>query len=124
MPSKSPLLRLYDIRDNARLAQEWTATHTCESFEADQLLFYAVTRSLEIVSEASRRIPQEIRDRHPELPWQKIMGVGNVYRREQCGSGFPLCWQPSRKNRPGNLARAKSGYVRGGHRAVTGFHAA
>jgi uncharacterized protein with HEPN domain len=70
MPSNSPLLRLYDIRDNARLAKEWTATHTRESFEADQLTFYAVTRSLEIVSEASRRISQEVRDRHPELPWQ------------------------------------------------------
>jgi uncharacterized protein with HEPN domain len=72
---------MYDIRDNARLAQKWTASHTQESFENDQLTFYAVTRSLEIVSAASRRIPKEVRDRHPELPWQKIMGVGNVYRQ-------------------------------------------
>ncbi len=104
MPSRSPLQRLYDIRDNARLAQEWTATHTCESFEADQLLFYAVTRSLEIVSEASRRIPQEIRDRHPELPWQKIMGVGNVYRHDYDNVQQDFVWRTVRERLPALLA--------------------
>ena len=33
-----------------------------------------------IVSEACRRLDQGLRDRHPELPWRAIMGVGNVYR--------------------------------------------
>ncbi len=44
------------------------------------MTFYAVTRALEIISEAARRLPDELRDRHPTLPWRAIMGAGNVYR--------------------------------------------
>ena len=39
-----------------------------------------MTHCLEIVPEASRKLPQEMRDRHPQLPWRAIMDVGNVYR--------------------------------------------
>jgi uncharacterized protein with HEPN domain len=100
MPSESPLLRLFDIRDNARRAQRWTAKHTRESFEADELTFYAVTRSLEIVSEASRRIPQELRDRHPELPWKKIMRVGNVYRHDDDNVQQDFVWRTVQERLP------------------------
>ncbi len=41
-------------------------------------LCYAVKRALEIISEAARRLPTEVRDCHPQLPWLAIMGVGNV----------------------------------------------
>jgi len=63
-----------------------------------------VTRSLEIVSEASRRIPQEIRDRHPELPWQKIMGVGNVYRHDYDNVQQDFVWRTVRERLPALLA--------------------
>lgn len=55
MPSKSSLDYLFDIRDNAQLAQQWTETQTRETFAQNRQLFYAVTRCLEIVSEATRR---------------------------------------------------------------------
>jgi uncharacterized protein with HEPN domain len=53
-----------------------------ETFKDDRLRFYAVTRALEIVSEASRRLPPAPHERHPQLPWRAIMGVGNVYRHD------------------------------------------
>jgi len=80
MPSKREIGALFDIRDNCRLAQEFSEALTLEAFASDRLRVYAVTRCLEIVSEASRRLSQELRDRHPELPWRNIMDVGNVYR--------------------------------------------
>ncbi|MEF3366401.1 HepT-like ribonuclease domain-containing protein [Methylocystis sp. 9N] len=52
------------------------------AFATDRRAFYAVTRALEIISEAARRLPQDLRDRHPHLPWRAIMGAGNVYRRD------------------------------------------
>lgn len=39
-----------------------------------------MTRCLEIISEASRRLDEEVRLRHPELPWRDILTAGNVYR--------------------------------------------
>jgi uncharacterized protein with HEPN domain len=61
--------------------------------EADLLRFYAVTRCLEIISEASRRLPPAIRDRHPELPWRAIMGVGNVYRHDYDNVDESYVWR-------------------------------
>jgi len=72
---------LLDIRDNILLAQQFTQGLSPQEFAASRLHFYAVTRSLEIVSEAARRLPESFRAKHSELPWKKIMGVGNIYRR-------------------------------------------
>ena len=47
---------------------------------ADRKAFYAATRALEIISEAARRLPPDLRERYPQLPWRAIMGVGNVLR--------------------------------------------
>lgn len=37
-----------------------------------------VERCLEILSEASRRLPENLKERHPEIPWRKVAGIGNV----------------------------------------------
>jgi uncharacterized protein with HEPN domain len=39
-----------------------------------------VTRCLEIISEASRRVPPEIKARHPDIPWAEMAAAGNIYR--------------------------------------------
>ena len=71
---------LYDIRDHAIYAAEFVAGMDFGTFEQDRKTFFAATRALEIVSEAARRLPEELRARHPDLPWRAIMGSGNIYR--------------------------------------------
>lgn len=41
-----------------------------------------VERCLEIISEASRRLPEDAKKRHPEIPWQKVAGIGNILRHD------------------------------------------
>jgi uncharacterized protein with HEPN domain len=84
MPSKSsdPQRWLNDIRHNIHLARRFTEGVTYDAFRDDDLRFYAVTRCLEIISEASRRLPAELKARHPEIPWTDMAGAGNVYRHE------------------------------------------
>jgi uncharacterized protein with HEPN domain len=53
-----------------------------ETFRDDDLRFYATTRCLEIISEASRRLPHELKQRHSSIPWQEMAAAGNVYRHE------------------------------------------
>jgi uncharacterized protein with HEPN domain len=93
MPSDRDRLALHDIRDNARLAQEFVKGFSPEAFEADRRTFYAVTRCLEIVSEAARRLSPALRDRHPEIPWRAIMGVGNVYRHDYDNVAEEFVWR-------------------------------
>jgi uncharacterized protein with HEPN domain len=40
----------------------------------------AVERNLERISEASRHIPKDLKAGHPEIPWQKVAGIGNILR--------------------------------------------
>jgi uncharacterized protein with HEPN domain len=82
MPSEQLSFVLYTIRDNIQLAQQFVDGLTRESFERSPLHFYAVTRALEIISEASRRLPEDVRERHSHLPWRAIRDVGNFYRHE------------------------------------------
>jgi uncharacterized protein with HEPN domain len=51
-------------------------------FTNDRKTLYAVTRALEIISEASRRLPEELKERHPKIDWLAVAAAGNVYRHE------------------------------------------
>jgi len=103
MPSRPAIYALLDIRANARLARQWSDGQTLESFRENMQLVYAVTRCLEIVSEASRRLPQDLRDRHGHLPWRAIMDVGNVYRHEYDNVSEDLVWRTVRERLPALL---------------------
>jgi uncharacterized protein with HEPN domain len=96
MPSDRAGQALLDIRDNVRLAQEFTDGMTLETFKADRRTFYAVARCLEIISEAARRLPAAMRERHPEQPWRAIMGLGNVYRHNYDNVSEDFVWQTVR----------------------------
>jgi uncharacterized protein with HEPN domain len=62
----------------------------------DQKTVYAVVRDLEIVSEASRRLPGELTGRHPEIDWAAIAAAGNVYRHEYEAVDEALIWHTVR----------------------------
>ena len=84
MPSKrsNPRAHLVHIRDNVILASRFVAGLDYGAFRDNRLVLYAVTRALEIVSEASRRLPDDVKARHPEIPWADIAGAGNIYRHD------------------------------------------
>jgi uncharacterized protein with HEPN domain len=73
---------LGDILRQIKLAQVFTEDLDEESFSADMMRVYAVTRCLEIISEASRRLSDALKARHPGIPWREIAGAGNVYRHD------------------------------------------
>jgi len=82
MPSESAVDRLIDIRENIALAFLFIGQLTVEQFLADRRTVYAVTRCLEIISEASRRLPPELKSRHRHIRWKGMAGAGNVYRHD------------------------------------------
>lgn len=82
MPSDSAKFGLYDIRDNILLVQGFVAGLTLDAFSELRLHFYDATRALEIISEASRRLPDALHEKHSHLPWRAIRDVGNFYRHQ------------------------------------------
>lgn len=66
------------------------------TFVADRKTVYAVVRALEIVSEASRRLPIDIKNRHSQIDWAAIAAAGNIYRHEYEGVDEKLIWHTVR----------------------------
>ncbi len=92
MPSDKALLALLDIRDCIFLARDFIQDLSYEAFKDSRLHFFAVTRALEIISEASRRLPDDFRNRHPELPWRDIRDAGNLYRHSYDNVVEAIVW--------------------------------
>jgi uncharacterized protein with HEPN domain len=82
---------LNDILDNVILAQTFVGELDRAAFCADTLRVYAVTRCLEIISEASRRLPDDLKGRHPSIAWRwlaRAAFIGTITKRltrTRCG---------------------------------------
>jgi uncharacterized protein with HEPN domain len=72
--------RLEDILEAIAVIAGYTAGKTLDDYAAERMLRDAVERNVERISEASRHIPENLKARHPEIPWRKVADIGNVLR--------------------------------------------
>lgn len=82
MRSESAIVALRDIAHHIDLALSFTTGFDYEAFVAYPRTVCAVTRCLEIISEASRRLPDDLKARHPSIAWGDMAGAGNIYRHD------------------------------------------
>jgi uncharacterized protein with HEPN domain len=71
---------LQDIRDAIARVLRFVDCLDLDGFVADDKTFYAATRCLEIISEATRRLSPAFKARFPEIPWKDAAGSGSIYR--------------------------------------------
>jgi uncharacterized protein with HEPN domain len=100
MAAKTPRAPLTDIRDAIRRIDRYTKGMSRIEFERDELVCDAVERCIEIISEASRRIPTPLKSEHPDIPWSKIAGVGNIFRHEYDEIHPALVWEMVKTHLP------------------------
>lgn len=82
MVARSPKPRLTDIVEASGLIRREMEGVTLDAFEADIRRRWLIERGVEIISEASRRLPDDLKMRYPEIPWSKVAGIGNVLRHD------------------------------------------
>lgn len=100
MRSDRALAALRDMAHHIELAISFTAGLTFDAFRDDLRTFYAVTRCLEILSEASRRLPDELKVRHPSIAWREMAGAGNVYRHDYEDVAASYVWATVQNHLP------------------------
>ena len=90
--SREHHLFLEDMRKACTKVIRYTRNLTCEQFVADEKTFDAVMRDLEIIGEAAKHIPAEVRAQHPNIDWRKITGLRDVVAHEYFGLDMELIW--------------------------------
>jgi uncharacterized protein with HEPN domain len=100
MRSKAADTALRDILHNIELAQRFVDGWQRADFLADIRTVYAVTRCLEIISEASRRLPDDLKVRHTAIPWKQMAGAGNVYRHDYEDVAARYVWDTVQRDLP------------------------
>jgi uncharacterized protein with HEPN domain len=76
---------LEDIRDNIVRVTRFVHGLDFVAFLEDDKTFSAATRCLEIISEASRRLSPDFKQRFPEIPWKDVAASGSIYRHNYEG---------------------------------------
>lgn len=85
--------RLTDIVEAIERIRSVLSDAPLEAFEADWQKQWLVERGVLIVSEASRHLTDELKARHPEIPWTKVAGIGNVLRHSYENVAAPIMWK-------------------------------
>jgi uncharacterized protein with HEPN domain len=100
MTKSSPIARLTDIIDAIELITSEMEGVTLDAFERDRRKRWLIERGIEIISEASRRLPTDMKARHAQIPWPKVAGIGHVLRHEYEDVAPDVLWHVVRDNLP------------------------
>lgn len=93
MPARSFVPRLMDMIEAIERIRDVTASSSLDAFEADWAKRWLVERGVEIVSEASRHLPDDLKQRQPAIPWRKVAGIGNVLRHAYEHVAADVLWK-------------------------------
>jgi uncharacterized protein with HEPN domain len=83
---------IHDILEAIDRVEEVTRGKSFAEFEMNWQLRWLVQRAIEVISEASRAIPDDLTDTRPEIPWRKVRGIGNVLRHDYAGLSDRIIW--------------------------------
>jgi len=100
MEGRSATPWLTDIIDAIALIQAEMEGVTLAAFEPDRRRRWLVERGIEIISEASRRLPATVKARHTAVPWPKVAAIGNILRHEYAQVAYDVLWHVVRDDLP------------------------
>lgn len=101
-PERDFLFFIEDIIDSIEKIERYTHELDFNGFESNEMIVDAVIRNLEIIGEASNKVPENIRDKYTEIPWNEMYRMRNRAIHEYFGIDYEIIWSIIKEYLPKN----------------------
>src|ERR1700687_648769 len=101
MKSREYLDYLADILDATLKVERFIRRMKFKEFCEDDKTVFAVTRALEIIGEATKKITKSVKDRYSSIPWKEMAGIRDKLIHEYFGVDLEVVWKTAKEDLPG-----------------------
>lgn len=99
-PTRNYNVYLQDMYDSVIRGISFIKGFNFKKFNNDEKTQYALIRAIEIVGEASKKIPSHIKKKHPDIPWREISGMRDKLIHDYFGVNAKVVWKTAREDLP------------------------
>lgn len=89
-----------DILDSINDIGDFIEGVDFEEFIRDKKTIYSVVRAIEIIGEATKNVPEQIKKKYPEVPWKKMAGMRDRLVHEYFGVDLEILWETAKEDVP------------------------
>ena len=100
MSVRDPRVTLRQLVDFIEEAQTLVASRTLEEVASDPVRLRAFERVMELVGECAKRVPLELREKYPAVPWRQITGMRDVISHAYEDLAYEILWSAAEKDFP------------------------
>jgi len=100
MYNKKILLYLHDIKDSINAINNYITSMTFDEFINDRKTYMAVIREFEIIGEAVKNIPDNIKTKYPDIQWRDIVDFRNLLIHQYFGVDLEIVWKTIHEDLP------------------------
>ena len=101
-------ITLLQISECARRAQELCSGTTLDELVSDWRSVLAFERVLEVLGEAAKRLPPELRERYPAVPWKLVAGMRDRVSHGYDAIDYQTLWDAVQQDIPPLLATVET----------------